>query len=276
MNPGEGTIAETSGFRGLVRARPLLSFFVLAYLLHWLAMAPLLLRLSTGPGAGDLLAMLGATTPTVSALIVQWLAEGNLRIARLGGPWPRVLLSLALGVALVVLVFAVGPALVLTGGALGGLHWPAILVAALAWWSNPLNLLGGPLNEEPGWRGFALPRMQAHMAPLLAALLLGLLWTGWHLPLLLVGGLGVPLWAFAIMLTCLSVLMTWMSNLSGGGILTPILMHATFNASTPMLRGLCQGLPTMGPGLPIFLAVAVALILGVIAGTRGRLGLAKA
>jgi membrane protease YdiL (CAAX protease family) len=269
-------MAETSGLRALVRARPLLTFFILAYLLHWLAMAPLILAPGAVSGAApDLLAMLGATTPTIAALLVQWLAEGNLRICKLGRPWSLVLLSAVLGILLVILVFAVGPALVLTGGAFGGLHWSAIAGASLLWWSNPLNLLGGPLNEEPGWRGFALPRLQTRFGPLLAALLLGLLWTGWHLPLLLVGGLGVPLWAFAIMLVCLTVLMTWMSNLSGGGILAPILMHAVFNSSTPMLRGLCQGLPTMGPGLMVFLVVAVALTIGVIVGTRGRLGLGR-
>ena len=44
-------------------------------------------------------------------------------------------------------------------------------------------LLCGPLGEEPGWRGFALPRLQARHGPLAASFWLGLLWAGWHLPL---------------------------------------------------------------------------------------------
>ena len=38
----------------------------------------------------------------------------------------------------------------------------------------------GPLFEESGWRGFALPRMQHRFGPVRGSLLLGMLWTGWH------------------------------------------------------------------------------------------------
>jgi uncharacterized protein len=48
-------------------------------------------------------------------------------------------------------------------------------------------LYGGPLGEEPGWRGFALPRLQARFSPLAASLLLGVIWGLWHLPLHLQG-----------------------------------------------------------------------------------------
>jgi uncharacterized protein len=43
-------------------------------------------------------------------------------------------------------------------------------------------LLGGPLGEEPGWRGFVLPRLQPRFGPLGGTLLLGFLWGCWHLP----------------------------------------------------------------------------------------------
>lgn len=42
--------------------------------------------------------------------------------------------------------------------------------------------LGGPLPEEIGWRGFALPRLQSKFGPLKATLLLSVLWAFWHLP----------------------------------------------------------------------------------------------
>ena len=41
---------------------------------------------------------------------------------------------------------------------------------------------GGPLGEEPGWRGFALPRMQQRFGALWGTMILGVLWTCWHLP----------------------------------------------------------------------------------------------
>jgi uncharacterized protein len=43
--------------------------------------------------------------------------------------------------------------------------------------------LGGPLSEEPGWRGFALPRLQSLHGPLVGSPILGILWGLWHLPL---------------------------------------------------------------------------------------------
>jgi membrane protease YdiL (CAAX protease family) len=43
-------------------------------------------------------------------------------------------------------------------------------------------VVGGPLGEEPGWRGFALPRLRAAWHPVAASVVLGLIWAGWHLP----------------------------------------------------------------------------------------------
>ena len=48
--------------------------------------------------------------------------------------------------------------------------------------------LGGPLGEEPGWRGFALPRLQGRSGPLVGSLILGVLWALWHLPTVLERG----------------------------------------------------------------------------------------
>jgi uncharacterized protein len=45
-----------------------------------------------------------------------------------------------------------------------------------------VTVLGGPLLEEGGWRGFALPSMERLHGPLLASLILGVLWALWHLP----------------------------------------------------------------------------------------------
>jgi membrane protease YdiL (CAAX protease family) len=48
------------------------------------------------------------------------------------------------------------------------------------------GIVGGPFFEEPGWRGFALPRLQARFGPLRGTLLLGFLWALWHFPQYLV------------------------------------------------------------------------------------------
>ena len=53
-----------------------------------------------------------------------------------------------------------------------------------------INPLDGPLGEEPGWRGFALPTLQTQYSPLLATLILAVLVTVWHLPLWVVPQFG--------------------------------------------------------------------------------------
>jgi membrane protease YdiL (CAAX protease family) len=274
-------MGSETGFKATVRRRPLLSFFVLAYLLNAIVDLPMVLS-PAGLGlinlqVPELWLIAGATTPTIAALTVQWLSEGNLNIFPIGRPPWRILAGAVAGIVLVLLAFAVLPALILSKGAYTGLHWSVLLAVSAGYWINPLNLLGGPLNEEPGWRGFALPRLQARFGALKASLILGVLWAGWHAPLFLIKGwAGTPPWAFVVLIISLSVLMTLAVNLSRGGIVASVLMHAVFNTSFPMLVGLCRGVPTLEPGLPIYVATAALTALAVVLVTRGRLGQAPA
>jgi membrane protease YdiL (CAAX protease family) len=64
---------------------------------------------------------------------------------------------------------------------------------ALTSYGNPIlfllvYLIVGPLSEEPGWRGYLLPRLRVHLTPLKAGLLFGPVWAIWHLPLFLIHG----------------------------------------------------------------------------------------
>src|SRR5437016_12048571 len=58
------------------------------------------------------------------------------------------------------------------------------------------NLLGGPIGEEAGWRGYALPRLQRHLNPTMSSLILGFLWANWHLPLIVAHVYNVTWWQF--------------------------------------------------------------------------------
>jgi membrane protease YdiL (CAAX protease family) len=58
------------------------------------------------------------------------------------------------------------------------------------------NILGGPLEEEFGWRGYLLPRLSARIGNTWATLSVGAIWASWHLPMMLTDVWGVSFWCF--------------------------------------------------------------------------------
>jgi membrane protease YdiL (CAAX protease family) len=94
------------------------------------------------------------------------------------------------------------------------------------------EMLGGPLSEEPGWRGYALPALLEQWSPLASSLALGVIWALWHLPLFFLPGVGQFhesfLW-FAANVIALSILITWVFAGTNGSVLLAILMHLLFN-----------------------------------------------
>ena len=89
------------------------------------------------------------------------------------------------------------------------------------------------LTEEAGWRGAILPRLQQHLSPLTASLVLGGIWAAWHVPLLHVPGehdTGVPLMPFALLVIAASVLITALVNAAGGSVVVAAVFHSAFDA----------------------------------------------
>jgi uncharacterized protein len=93
-------------------------------------------------------------------------------------------------------------------------------------------LLTGGINEEPGWRGFALPRLQARYPVIVSALIVWLFWVAWHLPLDIAEGapIGVILYRRLISNLIISILFAWIYNRTNGSILAPVLFHSVMNA----------------------------------------------
>jgi membrane protease YdiL (CAAX protease family) len=98
-------------------------------------------------------------------------------------------------------------------------------------------LTGGPLFEEPGWRGFALPRLQDRYGPLVGTLILGLLWAVWHLPFYFIpgwadlnGGLSLAsLSVFGLSALAIAIILTWVFDHTRGSLLLAMLVHASLN-----------------------------------------------
>jgi hypothetical protein len=93
-----------------------------------------------------------------------------------------------------------------------------------------INPLDGPLAEEPGWRGFAQPRLQANRSPLSATLILGLLVAAWHLPLWVLPQFGlssIDILSDFLGTVAVTLWYAWLFNHTGGSVLMTLLAHAT-------------------------------------------------
>jgi len=221
-----------SSTRAWVRQHRLTTFFVLAYVVAW---APWPLA-QAGLVPGQFFFFPGA--PLVAALVVIGLAEGRtgyrdllsrLLRWRVGWQWYVV----AVGVP-VLLVLA-------TGWVVAWLGAPAPDLSAIVWADVAIVLLvrlvdptDGALGEEPGWRGYALPRLQLAASPGQAAAVLGVLAAGWHLPLVLTGNLPLVGLPSTVVITFLYV---WLFNRTGGSLLMALLFHASQGACTYGMLG---------------------------------------
>jgi len=102
------------------------------------------------------------------------------------------------------------------------------------------NLIYGGLSEEPGWRGFALPRLQARFSPLVSSLILGVIWAVWHAPAKFGGIEATSLsdtlveWVLIVLVT---IIFTWLFNRTKGSILVTALIHPAMNTTGSFLNG---------------------------------------
>jgi membrane protease YdiL (CAAX protease family) len=136
-----------------------------------------------------------------------------------------------------------------------------------------IAVLGGPFEEELGWRGFALPRLQSRWSAFRSAVALGVVWGLWHIPLYFISGTGqietaagsgaaFAIVAFTVWTTGLSVLFTWLFNQTGGSVLIAMLFHASVNlgAFVPAAVG--------SAGAATFLYAVVTWVVALIVANR--------
>ena len=120
------------------------------------------------------------------------------------------------------------------------------------WYTLPLiflttTLIKGPLTEEPGWRGFLLPRLQSNYTPLVASMIVGVIWASWHLPLLLSDPTGQrPALQFIVLMVAQSVVLTWVYNGTRGSVLLVILMHGASNSFVSFMAPVVLDSPVYG------------------------------
>ncbi len=278
-----------TGVLGVVQRHPLVSFFVLANALSWLAWIPYILS-ENGIGVWRFAfpAVLGTTQiagmlpgaylgPIASALLVTLVADGRSGLRR----WAARLWKWRVRWHwYVIALLGVPAALILTGTIVSGgqVAVPSLTAIALYVPLLLLQMLTTGLAEEPGWRDFALPRLQAKFGPMVSAAILGPLWALWHMPLFLTewGNFPNAHWSapltFSVFCIGFNVVMAWVFNSTGMSLPLAMLAHVSVNNFVSVLWG--EMFPTVDPHLvsPALAVAGVVAAVAVIVFTRGRLG----
>jgi membrane protease YdiL (CAAX protease family) len=242
--------------KSFIKQRPLLSYFVLAYGLSWIIWVPVgwfVSRVDEPPEWIFLLVILGIYGASGAGFIMTGLVDGK--------PGVRELLARVrnwrVGFQWYLVVFLAVPLLILAGIAIYTLlgnpigqfvpsRLPVLLLGAIP------AIFFGPLGEEFGWRGFALPRLQLRYSAFWSSIILGILHTFWHMPLFFVGGVTfgtigenglvtVPL--FLSWVTIGTFVYTLLSNNTAASMLIAILFHWSVNISNDIVFGMFPALP---------------------------------
>ncbi len=239
--PPPSAVARSGSAADAVQGtRDLLTFFVLAFGITWALWIPAGLS-SRGalslPVPALALVVLGGFGPLLAAVLTVVRTAGVQGVRSLFAqldprPVPRRWFLATL--VLVPLTLAPVAGYLAAGGPAPSSQ--TLLGAILVF---PVQLLfvaavGGGLDEEVGWRGYALPRMLRTSSPAVAHAVLGVVWSCWHLPLWLdptSSQSAYPFWVYVGSTTGLSVLIGWMYASSGGSLAVAVLAHAVSNSS---------------------------------------------
>ena len=247
------------GRRGWVHRHDLTLFFVLAFLLSWLAWPLVILN----PESSPLLPFGPLIAAAVVAAMSGRLRElfGQLGRWRAAPRWYLAAVLVPVGVTALAAVVTVAAG----GSASAGPGLPGWAQVAATFLSTVL-LVG--LFEEVGWRGFALPRLQQRMSGLRAALLLGVIWAAWHLPELVSDPTGQrPVIQFVIFVVAQSVFLSWLYNGSAAGLPLVIISHATVDT---VARFVLPPFAARSPQLIWWTLAALWVVTAVIVAVRGR------
>jgi uncharacterized protein len=244
-----------------VRRHPIITFFVLAYAISWVGL-PLY-------AAGVWPIPFLATGPLIAALIVIPLTQGRTGLRELGSRMIRwrvgwIWYMVAVGLPLAVLLVTVGLNVALGASApslagVGPLYTLLIVFAV-----RLINPLDGPMGEEPGWRGFALPGLQTSRSPLVTTMILAVLITGWHLPtFFLEGGIQPSIFVGGVLGTiAVTFWYTWLFNHTGGSVLITLVSHAT--QGTIQTGAAWSASADVAQALVVYAFVASAVAIGLV------------
>lgn len=219
---------------------------------------------AAGPAWAIMLFIIGGFVPSITGIILTAVFEGKKGTKQLlkqafkiniGFKWFNtiILISVYFTVSLIIIYSVLG----------GNFDYSQFLIQLPTIF--PLIILG-PLSEEYGWRGFALKRLLKIVHPNLASLVVGLIWSLWHLPLFYMAGtsqheFNIPFLAFLISITSCSFIYTYIYIKTNGNLFSAVLFHWIYTyviqvVSTTIVRS----------DLYNWLEFVPALLLGIVFG----------
>lgn len=213
----------------------IVTFFLFTFAWTWGLWGIVALIREAVPGLGDAVYLAGAFGPSVAAVFVTVMFTGGAGLRR----WLAQCLRWRIALRWYVLAFVAPPLILLAALALhlalGGTVPPSpyadrVLIALAQF--VVIAILGGPLGEEFGWRGYALPALTARVGWRGAGILIGMAWALWHLPLLFMAETaqaGLPIGLFLISTVGLSVVMARLGVHAGFSVLPALLLHSVIN-----------------------------------------------
>jgi membrane protease YdiL (CAAX protease family) len=213
-----------------IKNHQVVTFLLVTFAISWCLWIP---DIITG-GKISLLIYAGGYGPFLSAALVVWIVERGVGLRlwfrrtfklRISIIW-YLLGAFFLPIGVVLLQFAL---YLLWGGQPDFSDIPPLWLYLL---NIPILMLFAGGNEEPGWRGFALPRLLTKRSPLTASLILGIIWAAWHVPLFFLpawGGAETPFIWFVANTVGLSFIMTWLYNRSRSSVFPVMLFHQATN-----------------------------------------------
>lgn len=221
------------------------TFTVLTLVFSWSCWLPILPAIQSDifqSSAGTLtLFFAGAYGPTLCALVLSAYFDGTAGVKRLF----QARLSKSAALRWGLLVMLTGPLVYLValtafqffGGELGTpnhgvLIWTPVILL--------VSVFFGPLAEEFGWRGYALPQLDLNQNFRRANVLLGVVWAGWHAPLFwaatgtAISGMPVTVWSITMFVMAVigsTVVYSWVFQRTNGSILIAVLLHLSLNGA---------------------------------------------
>ena len=255
-----------------MKTKSIVGFVLASYAISWLVWWPLASRGGAAPdSAFRYLHLLGGLGPAVAGFLAVRVVDGPDGVRRLAGRLMRWRVGAAWHAVAWLLPVALLCIAVLVARVIFDDTQPVHFDRSTEYPNLPMpiywlvSIIAYGFGEETGWRGVLLPRLQAGRRSLTAAVIVSIIWAGWHLPLFWfapgmsrMGGPEIAGW-YASILTA-SVLFTWIFNATGGSVLIAAVFHGAmdvaFLASGPEL------LPTILGGLITLLGLAILIRFG--------------